>query len=416
MNNIINLTDSYKFSHFNQYPKGTEIIHSYMSSRGGEYDELVFFGLKYYVDKYLSKTITIEDIKKAESLTKEHGVPFNKEGWLRLVGQKIKDVAIVKSIEEGAIFKPHQPILTIENKYPEDYWLVGHLETLLMKLWYPITIATKSYHVKKMLKGYWDKTSDNPEGIDFAYHNFGDRGSSSVESAAIGGLAHLTQFKGTDNFNSLTLGNEFYDGKYQGFSIPATEHSTVTSWGRDNEFQMIESYLETYKDSPIIACVLDSYDIFKAVDFVTSGNMKEKIESDDYPIFVIRPDSGNPIEVIENITKIMIKNDISFSVNSKGYIVFDKYRIIWGDGITPKQIDKILDHFCNTGVEERYSAENFAFGSGGDLMQNITRDTCRFAIKCSAIRVDDEWKDVYKDPITDSGKKSLAGRQVIGES
>lgn len=408
MTHIINLTDSYKFSHFNQYPEGTEIIHSYMSSRGGEYDEMIFFGLKYYIGKYLSKLVTMEDIASVEMMATEHGVPFNEKGWHYIVHNlKGKLPIIIKALPEGSIFKPHEPILTIENTDPNCAWLVGWLETLLMKIWYPTTIATKSYHVKKMLKQYWDRTSDTPDGVDFAYHNFGDRGSSSVESAAIGGVAHLTQFKGTDNFNALNLSNQYYDGKYQGFSIPATEHSTITSWGRENEFEMIENYLETYKGSPIIACVLDSYDIYKAVDFVSSGKIKEKIESSDYPVFVIRPDSGEPIQVIGEILGIMQKNKVNFTRNSKDFIVFDKYRIIWGDGITAEIIFSILE------ITERhgYSAENFAFGSGGDLMQNINRDTCKFAIKCSVIKVNGEWRDVYKDPITDQDKKSLRGRQ-----
>jgi nicotinamide phosphoribosyltransferase len=412
MTNIITLTDSYKFSHFNQFPKGTEIIHSYMSSRGGEYEEMVFFGLKYYIEKYIKNQILFIDKHDVENLAETHGVPFNVEGWEYVIKKHAHNGSLpikIKALPEGSIFKPHEPILTIENTDPNCAWLVGWLETLLMKIWYPITIASKSYHVKKMLKEYWDKTSDNPEGVDFAFHNFGDRGSSSVESAAIGGVAHLTQFKGTDNFNCLTLAKEFYPD-LMGYSIPATEHSTVTSWGRENEFEMIENYLETYKNSPIIACVLDSYNIYKAVDFVTSGKMKEKIESDDYPIFVIRPDSGEPIDVIDKILKIIWDNGVKCTENHKRYTLLDKYRIIWGDGVTPEQIKEILDYFCNG--EMKLSAENFAFGSGGDLMQNVNRDTCKFAIKCSAIKVNGEWRDVYKDPITDKGKKSLRGRQT----
>lgn len=307
---------------------------------------------------------------------------------------------------EGGIYGNKEPLLTIENTDPNCAWLVGYLETLLLKIWYPTTIATKSYAVRKMLLKHWERTADNVNGVDFAYHNFGDRGSSSVESAAIGGVAHLTQFKGTDNFNALTLSNKFYDGKYQGFSIPASEHSTVTSWGRENEFEMIETYLETYKSSPIIACVLDSYDIYRAVDFVTSGKMKEKIESKDYPIFVIRPDSGDPISVFKKILLSLQKNNVSYKINYKGYKLFDKYRIIWGDGVTMAVIDDILTTLTALG----YSAENFAFGSGGDLMQNVNRDTCKFAMKCSAIRVNGQWRDVYKDPITDKGKSSFRGR------
>ena len=389
-----------------------------MSSRGGEYDEMVFFGLKYYLDKYLTGGVAAWHIESAETLSEEHGVSFNREGWEYIVKKYKGELPIIiKALPEGSIFKPHEVILTIENTDPKCAWLTSYLETLILKIWYPITVATKSYHVKQMLKGYWDKTSDNPDGVDFAYHNFGDRGSSSVESAAIGGVAHLTQFKGTDNFNCLTLAKEYYP-HLLGFSIPATEHSTVTSWGKDKEFVMIENYLETYKANPIIACVLDSYSIWEAVNFVTRGQMIEKIESKDYPIFVIRPDSGEPVKVIEKILDIMLENGVSYKVNNKGYVVFNKYRIIWGDGVTPCEIDRIVDYFCTKNKDcfiydgETLSAENFAFGSGGDIMQNLNRDTCKFAIKASAIKVNGEWRDVYKDPITDKGKTSLKGRQV----
>ena len=405
--NIINLTDSYKFSHFNQYPKGTEIVHSYLMARGGEYDEIVMHGLAYILKKYLHGYIYRDYRDASEIMAKDHGIPFNKEGWEYIIEKHSGTLPIIiKALPEGTITKPGVPLLTIENTDPNCAWLIGYLETLLLKIWYPVTVASKSLAVKKMLLKYWEKTADDVSGVDFAYHNFGDRGSTSVEAAAIGGVAHLTQFKGTDNFNCLEHSNKYYDGKYQGFSIPASEHATVTSWGRDNEFAMIENYLETYKSSPIIACVLDSYDIYKAVDFVTSGSMKQKIENKNYPIFVIRPDSGDPVLIIGYILGAMLRNNVTYTKNSKGYVIFDKYRIIWGDGINPAMIDRILQATGDHG----FSAQNFAFGSGGDLMQNVNRDTCKFAIKCSAIRVNGEWRDVYKDPITDPGKKSLRGR------
>ena len=409
MTNLINLSDSYKFSHFNQYPKGTEIIHSYLAPRGGQYEKVVMHGLSYILKRYLTSQITSEDVRQAELLATQHGVPFNKEGWDYICEKHNGLLPIeIKALPEGTIVGNKEPLLTIENTDPNCAWLVGYLETLLLKIWYPITIASKSLAVKEILLKHWERTADDVSGVDFAYHNFGDRGSSSVESAAIGGVAHLTQFKGTDNFNCLEHSNRYYDGKYQGFSIPASEHSTVTSWQRENEFAFYEHHLETHKNYSIIACVMDSYNIFKAVDFVTSGKMKEKIESKDYPIFVIRPDSGDPIEVIYHIYTILLENKVKSTYNAKGYLVFDKYRIIWGDGITPEQIDKILAYFCNESF--RLSAQNFAFGSGGDLMQNVSRDTLKFAMKCSAIKVSGEWRDVYKDPFTDPGKTSIRGR------
>jgi nicotinamide phosphoribosyltransferase len=141
------------------------------------------------------------------------------------------------------------------------------------------------------------------------------------------------------------------------------------------------------------------------VNEVTRGEFKRKIESDEYPIFVIRPDSGNPIEVINSIINIMEENSVAFTINQNGYKVWNKYRIIWGDGITVDTMDAILDEI----TEREYSSDCIAFGSGGDLIQNVNRDTCKFAIKCSSVTVNGEARDVFKDPITDSGKKSKKG-------
>lgn len=410
MTNFLLLSDSYKYSHYNQYPEGTNRIFSYFESRGGEYDKVMLNGLQWYVNTYLVdwvESLESFDIDEAAIYAQKHGIPFNRAGFESLykyVGEHKKLPVEIYSVPENIPLTPKTVLFTIENTVDEFYWLVGWLETLLMKVWYPSTIATKCHEVRKMLTTYATLTSDNPSWVDFAYHNFGDRGSSSVESALIGGLAHLSQFKGTDNFNAAV--QHMYDAG-QAFSITASEHSTVTSWGRSNEFKFIRNYLEISKDRPIIACVLDSYNIYDAVNYVT-GALKQLIESEAYPMFVMRPDSGEPIQVINKILEIAENNRVSFKINSKGYKVWDKYRLIWGDGITPETINQIMEYVTNKG----YAADNFAFGSGGDLMQNLTRDTCKFAIKASAIRIGTQWQDVYKDPITDLGKASKRGRLI----
>lgn len=389
--------------HFLQYPKGTEHIYSYMESRGGEYPATIFFGLRYYLLEYLSKKITLDNIDEAMRYAETHGVPFNRDGWLYILSKYDGALPLtIQAVREGLLYKTGTVLMTIMNTDPMVPWLTNWFETLLMKVWYPTTVATKSYYVKQIIQGAYDKSSD-VTSVDFSYHNFGDRGSTSVEAAMIGGMAHLTQFMGTDNFGAILGMDKYYNIK-TGFSIPASEHSTITSWGKENEFSAIENHLEQNKNSPLIACVMDSYDVYKAVDFVTTA-LKERIESPDYPVFVIRPDSGEPIEVLTGILEVIEKNNVAYMVNSEGYKVLNKYRLIWGDGITPKQINLILNFM----IERGYSAENIAFGSGGDLMQNLNRDTCKFAIKCSAARVNGVWRDVYKDPITDPGKKSKVG-------
>jgi nicotinamide phosphoribosyltransferase len=50
---------------------------------------------------------------------------------------------------------------------------------------------------------------------------------------------------------------------------------------------------------------------------------------------------------------------------------------------------------------------------GGALLQRLDRDTQKFALKCSAARVNSEWVDVYKYPVTDHGKQSKRGRMTF---
>ena len=409
----IYLTDSYKFSHFLQLPENTQFIHLYLESRGGEYDRLVFSGLQYYLERYLTARVTQADVEAVARKAKLHGVEFNKEGWERIVN--VHDgylPVVIKALPEGYVVAPKNVMMTIENTDPELPWISSYLETLILKVWYPITVASKSKAVKKIIQRYHEMTMDNMDALNFSYHNFGDRGSSSTETAEIGGMAHLTQFLGTDNFSSLFLVEHFYDEECAGFSIAASEHSTVTAEGagQEGEKRMFERYLERSKDrgAKMIACVMDSYDLYEAVEFVTT-ELKEKIQSPEYPKWIIRPDSGNPIDVLPKVLSIMEKNNVAYTINEKGYKVFDKFGIIWGDGITPLNINNILDLMKLLG----YAAGNFAFGSGGDIMQKVDRDTCKFAIKCSASMIDGTYRDVFKDPITDPGKTSKKGRQTL---
>jgi nicotinamide phosphoribosyltransferase len=408
--NRVMFADSYKYSHTGLYPKGTKYMFDYMEARGGEYPATIFFGLQYILKAYFTTPITIEEVIEAYEMAQAHGEPFDIKGWTYIVNDCNGFLPIkIRAVKEGTLVPVQNILMSVESTDENVYWIASWFETFVMKIWYPITIATKSYYVKEMLKEFSEKSGS--EFVDFSYHNFGDRGSSSVESAAIGGMAHLTQFQGTDNFHALKFAKDYYGSENVGFSIPATEHSTVTSWGTIGEYDMIMNYIEKFKGSPIIACVMDSYNIFNAVREITQGEFKQKIESGEYPIFVIRPDSGNPIEILNSVINIMEENSVAYTTLDKRdeddekYKVWNKYRIIWGDGITPETIRQMLMYINQRG----YSSDCIAFGSGGDLMQNVNRDTCKFAIKCSSITIDNEPMDVFKDPITDKGKKSKKG-------
>jgi nicotinamide phosphoribosyltransferase len=83
--------------------------------------------------------------------------------------------------------------------------------------------------------------------------------------------------------------------------------------------------------------------------------------------------------------------------------------VIQGDGINPNSLRAILERITSAG----YATDNVAFGMGGALLQQLNRDTQKFALKCSAARIDGRWIDVYKDPVTDHGKHSKRGRMTL---
>ena len=407
--NIILLTDSYKVSHHKQYPPNTEKIYSYFESRGGFYDYTVFFGLQYFIKEYLiGQVVTREKIDEAKELLTGHlgsETIINLEGWeyiLKEHGGRLP--VVIKAVPEGTVVPTRNVLMTIENTDPKCYWLTNYLETLLVQVWYPTTVATHSRGMKEMLKGHLDSTGSSA-GIDFKLHDFGFRGVSSVESASIGGGAHLLNFKGTDTIAALTFARDYYGAGVAGFSIPASEHSTMTSWG-DEEAAM-KNMLDIYPTG-LVACVSDSYDIYHACRHIWGQRLKDQILSRD-GVLVVRPDSGDPCEVVLQVLDIL-GDKFGYTTNDKGFKELNpKIRVIQGDGCDMGMVHKILLHMR----EQKWSADNLAFGMGGGLLQKLDRDTMSFAFKCSAILKDGVWSDVWKDPITSSGKTSKKGRMKL---
>ncbi len=403
---ILFLTDSYKITHWKQYPPGTEKVYSYFESRGGKFDSTVFFGLQYFLKKYLEgQRIFQSDIDEAQEFWGAHFGQdlFNLEGWMHILKEHDGYLPIsIKAVPEGTVVPTRNVMLTVENTDPKVPWLTNILETLLVQVWYPMTVATLSREMKKLILGYLEKTG-TPELIDFKLHDFGFRGVSSVDSAGIGGGAHLVNFMGTDTARGIRFAMKYYGAEMCGFSIPASEHSTITAWGRDHEADAFENMLTQYPEG-LVACVSDSYDIYKACD-TWGTKFKEKILGRQGTL-IVRPDSGDPpIVVIEVLNRLSEK--FGYTRNQKGYKVLpDQVRVIQGDGCDYTMVRLILSVMDLNG----WSADNIAFGMGGALLQKMDRDTQKCAFKCSAVTINGEERDVYKDPITDPGKASKAGR------
>lgn len=413
MNKVIFDTDAYKNSQFAQYQPNTENLYSYFESRlGGKspFDKTIFFGLQYLLKTVLSNPITKEDVDKAEVLfTKTMGI-FNRKGWDYIVDNHNGYMPVeIRAIPEGTPIKRGNALYTIESTDSNCFWVTQWLETLMVRLWYTTNIATICYYTKLKLIEYAKITSDlNPlESINYKMCNFGARGSSSEESSAIGGMAHLVLFAGTDNMTSLlTIQNVYDTDIVYGASVVSSEHSCHTSWGELNELKSYENIIDTFGGNvPVYGMVIDSYDMEYAIKNIIGIQLKEKIQKTG-TTFVVRLDSGIPTESVLNALK-WLEDSYSTTLNSKGYKVLPNYiRILQGDGISYDTICEICQVIENNG----YSIDNIIFGQGGALMQGHNRDTLQFAQKCSNTIVNGIEIGVQKMPKSDMTKTSKKGK------
>jgi nicotinamide phosphoribosyltransferase len=397
-------TDSYKFSHWLQYPPNTTRLVDYLESRGGKYPYTVFFGLRYILERYLSIRITQEMVEEAKALASAHGVPFNYEGW-SFIAQNLKGKLPIRidAVPEGSVIPTHNILMRVESTNEKVPWVVGWVEATLQRVWYPTTVATQSHAVKQIIRKALFDTGDEA-GLPFKLHDFGNRGVSSMESAMIGGAAHLVNFMGTDTIPALRFCSKYYDEPMAGFSIPAAEHSTITSWGKEHEVDAYRNMLTKFaKPGAIVAVVSDSYDLWHAVKHLWGEELRQQV-IDSGATVVIRPDSGDPVPVLQQLM-YDLEDAFGSTENAKGFDVLNHVRVIQGDGVNPESIAEILEMLKGNS----YSADNIAFGMGGALLQKVDRDTQKFAIKCSMIVANGAGRDVYKDPVTDPGKKSKAG-------
>ncbi|MBR8315102.1 nicotinate phosphoribosyltransferase [Burkholderia dolosa] len=406
-NPILN-TDSYKASHFLQYPPDASAMFSYVESRGGRYDRTLFFGLQMLLKEYLCRPVTHAMIDDARAFFAAHGEPFNEAGW-RCVVERYDGYLPVKirAVPEGSIVPVHNVLMTVECDDPRAFWLASYLETMLLRVWYPVTVATRSWHLRQTIRRYLEKTDDDLAQLPFKLHDFGARGVSSAESAAIGGAAHLVSFMGSDTVLGVLAANRFYREPMAAYSVPAAEHSTITSWGREHEADAYRNMIRLFgRPGAIVSVVSDSYDLFAALE-LWGGELRHAV-IDSGATLVVRPDSGDPVTIVLQTVRAL---DASFgsTVNGKGRRVLNHVRVIQGDGVDEQSIDAILSVLDDAG----YAAGNVAFGMGGALLQQLNRDTQRFAMKCSAIRRGGVWHDVCKDPATDRGKRSNKGRLTL---
>jgi nicotinamide phosphoribosyltransferase len=284
---------------------------------------------------------------------------------------------------------------------------VTFFETLLLKLWYPTTIATQSFFIRQRIREQFQRSGADLATLDFACHDFGYRGCSSEETAWIGAAAHLTAFHGTDTVAGIRMLQRCYGAGMAAFSIPATEHSVISAFGRAGELDAFAHYLATFPTGTI-ACVSDTYDVFNAVERFWGEELGDAVARRDGRL-VVRPDSGDYLEVVPWVLA-KLGERFGTTTNAAGYRVLDGHvRVIQGDAMEYDSIAALYGRIVDLG----WSAENLVVGSGGGLLQKVNRDTCGFAFKATEAVIDGEARPIFKQPVTDPAKTSKTGRMKL---
>jgi nicotinamide phosphoribosyltransferase len=404
LDNIIFDTDSYKQSHTVQYPAGTRHVSSYVEARSafGNIKNLKFFGLQMELALLRGVQVTREVIDQAIPFLQAHGYDIYVDRWEYIMEKHGGRLPVkIEAISEGTIVPVSIPQIRITNTDPECFWLVSFLETRLLRaIWYATTVSTVSAYIKNEISSRMMITDGSIDGLEFKLHDFGARGTTSRDTAGRGGAAHLVNFWGTDTISGLVYARNYYGADMAGFSIPASEHSTMTALGRDGEHDQVENMLDQFPEG-LVAIVSDSYDLFALIKEAYGNKFKDKIMNRNGTL-VVRPDSGNPVEIVPAVIEALM-TAFGFKYTASGYkLLNQKVRVLQGDGINHFSIVKIMD----TMMERGLAIGNIAFGMGGALLQAPNRDDFGYAMKASAIDVNGEWHDVYKDPKTAKGSKT----------
>lgn len=428
--NPLLLADVYKIGHPFQYPAGTEFVYSNLTPRKSRLkgcEGMVFFGLQYFIREYLlgrfeadffglPKEKVLADYKRrvkntigADLPSYQHIEALHDLGYLPIR---------IKALPEGTVTPMRVPCMTIVNTLPEFYWVTNFLETILStSIWQACTSATISREYRKLLNRYAGETGMPPEFVQWQGHDFSFRGMSSLESAVLSGMGHLLSFTGTDTIPAIDALEEYYgadsDTELIGGSVPATEHSVMCSGEKDGELATFDRLITEIYPNGIVSIVSDTWDLWKVCkEFLPA--LKEKILARDGKV-VIRPDSGDPVDIIcgnpKGISDADQKGVVELlwdvfggTITSTGHKLLDSHiGAIYGDSINLQRAEEIC---------ERLKAKGFAsqvvFGIGSYTYQYNTRDTFGTAMKATHVTINGQGVEIFKSPVTDDGTKISA--------
>jgi nicotinamide phosphoribosyltransferase len=412
--NAANDTDAYKVTHPSQYPKDLNKLISYGEARtGGLFPTLSYFGLQGVVHDHILPDMTTEKIDNAEEEAMScFGFKyFHRDAW-----EHVRNLGyfpmIIKTLPEGIEVPEGTPLFYSESDDPLFAKIMNSLETMLMHVWYPSTIATNSLYIKRDIRPFLIQTTGADVGLDYMVNDFGLRGATSWQSGARGGAGHLLHARGSDNNTASRYFGHIYGIKGRANSIWATEHSVATSFGpgRGEIDYVLHQLKEAPQEAPV-AMVIDSYDAEGfAKNVIGNAEVIEAVKAKTGRT-IWRPDSGIPNKMVEMVLGNLEKH-FGYTVNQYNYKVINHNTgVIQGDGMKRPSIYDIYNHIVN---KLGYSAENLATGSGGGLLQEgMTRDTQRFAIKANYGERSQVPFDIQKKPKSDMSKASKGGKFKI---
>lgn len=435
--NPLLLTDGYKVDHRRQYPDQTTLVYSNWTPRKSRIeglDEVVFFGLQYFIKKYIIHDFEEFFFKKPkEEVVKKYSRRINNYLGENQVGTKhIEDLhdlgyipMVFKALPEGVSVPLRVPMFTMYNTIPEFFWLTNYFETLLSAvIWLPCNSATIAREYRKVLDKYADETSSVPDFVNWQGHDFSMRGMGGIEAAVTSAAGHLLSFTGSDTIPAIDFFEEYYnansDTELIAGSVAATEHSVMCMGTTEGECETFKRLITEVYPKGIVSIVSDTWDLWKVLtDYLPK--LKEDIIAREGKV-VIRPDSGDPVDIIcgnpngknENEKKGVIEllwDVFGGSVNAKGYKeLVPQIGAIYGDSITVARATQIGERL----KEKGFASTNVVLGIGSFTYQYNTRDTFGFAMKATYGEVDGEGRAIFKDPITDDGtKKSAKGLMKI---
>lgn len=368
-------TDSYKLSHKAFMNEGTEYIYSNLTPRssrlfpeipGVKEPDVVFFGLQHFIkdflinefnERFFKKDISVvQEFKELtdaylgkDSISSEHFEELHKLGYLPIS---------IKALPEGTISKIKIPVLTITNTHPEFAWLTNYLETVLSaELWKPTTVASLVYNWRKMVNDYAIESTGSTAGTEFQLHDFSARGMSGRHDSALSGSAFLLSSHGTDTVPAMALIRDFYNTNLRDYflatSVPASEHM-IASLGTavEGELESYRKWITEDYPSGIVSLVSDTYDYWKVLTEYLPILKEDILNRTPNELglakVVIRPDSGDPTEIITGKRAIPI--DIENPCMENWIDVPDSVR----------ELQRKMSHMFLTG-----ELDNYTFEQGG---------------------------------------------------